>query len=169
MPADYALLRDVLTRELARSGDGVRGGAVVEDDSLDDLLRRQARDEHPASALLRMIAALPPEGYATLEGTDRETWLRRALATVRRELALEESLEPVRPDAPGGRLNSGRGPSAKAKKPKSPPPPETRPAESQPTRRSGASKIAEGAAGLDAPIEVAGTGLRGAALQRLQV
>ncbi|MQC18941.1 MAG: hypothetical protein DWG80_07690, partial [Chloroflexi bacterium] len=95
MPADYALLRDVLTRELdAGSRASVPSEATSGADAgegVDEILRRQARDEHPASALLRMIAALPPEGYATLDAADRETWLRRALATVRRELALEES------------------------------------------------------------------------------
>jgi hypothetical protein len=181
VPADYARLRDVLTRELAAGGrdETVEGG-------LDGLLRAQARDEHPASALLRMIAALPPDGYAALEGEERETWLRRALATVRRELALEESLEPVRPDAPGGRPRSGRATAAKAKKPKSPPPtppPATEAPAATPSRpsksgakpvtrsvtpRSAANKIAEGAAGLDAPVEKAGTGLRGQALARLE-
>lgn len=192
--ADYPLLRDVLTRELAGEGRDrtVEGG-------LDALLRTQARGEHPHSPLLRMVAALPAEGYRSLSPADREVWLRRALATVRRELALEEHLEPVRPDAAGGRGRSGRGPSARATKPKSPPAGDgpaaparksraasrpgaakkTAPASKAESSTSGGSKtaasktpaaekkIAPGAAGLDLPIEKAGTGLRTQALGKL--
>ncbi len=175
MPADYPLLRDVLGRELDAGGpDRASAGG------LDALLRAQAMDEPPNSPLLRMIAALPAEGYASLPVSEREVWLRRALATVRRELALEEHLEPVRPDAPGGRPRSGRGPSTRAKKPKSPPvdgPPSPakagrgKAAASKAAAQPAAAaekKIAPGAAGLDLPIEKAGTGLRGATLTKLE-
>ncbi len=154
MTADYLQLRDALSRELAGGGhdDAVEGG-------LDELLRRQARDEPPGSALLRMVAALPPTGYAALTGDARETWLRRALATVRRELSLEEALEPVEP---GRRPVRKKAPSQAATRAEGPPA----------TRRTGAggasARIAEGAAGLDAPIAKAATGIRGAALPKLE-
>ncbi|MGE3960197.1 MAG: ATP-dependent DNA helicase RecG [Dehalococcoidia bacterium] len=151
--ADYPLLRDVLARELAGGGrdDAIEGG-------LDGLLRRQARDEPPGSALLRMVAALPAAGYASLAGDARELWLRRALATVRRELTLEESLEPVPPGKrPARRKASSPTPGGDAQP--------SRPAA---FRSGAASRIADGAAGLDAPVEKAGTGLRGAAIPKLE-
>lgn len=150
MTADYPLLRDVLARELdaGRRDDAVEGG-------LDGLLRSQARDEAPGSALLRMVAALPPEGYAALDSSAREIWLRRALATVRREL-------PEEPHA-GARKPARKAPARATKKPA---------AKSEAGRaassRPAPSKVAEGAAGLDAPIAVAGTGLRGQALPKLE-
>jgi len=146
--ADYPLLRDVLARELDAGGrnDAVEGG-------LDGLLRAQARDEPPGSALLRMVAALPPEGYATLDVDARETWLRRALATVRRELP-EEAGATVGGKKPA-RKAPARKPAAKSE------------ARSAPARPAPA-KVAEGAAGLDAPIAIAGTGLRGQALPKLE-
>ena len=152
MTADYPQLRSVLSRELAGGGrdDAVEGG-------LDELLRRQARDEPPGSALLRMIAALPAAGYAVLEGDARETWLRRALATVRRELKLEDELEPV-----GATKRTTRRKAA----------PKAEAGGAQPARRTpsggASSRIAEGAAGLDAPIAKAATGLRGASMPKLE-
>ncbi len=145
MTADYPLLRDVLVRELDAGGrdDAVEGG-------LDGLLRVQARDEAPGSALLRMVAALPPEGYATLDPGAREIWLRRALATVRRELPEEPRAGTKRP--------ARKAPATKA----APKAADTTP------KRVTPSKVAEGAAGLDAPIAVAGTGLRGQALPKLE-
>ncbi|MEX2032372.1 MAG: hypothetical protein WEA81_05845, partial [Dehalococcoidia bacterium] len=88
MTADYPSLRRILEAELASGSHdtAVEGG-------LDALLAVQARDEHPHSPLLRMIGALPQAGYASLGAEERETWLRRARATVLRELALEEHLE----------------------------------------------------------------------------
>ncbi|MCK9497195.1 MAG: hypothetical protein M0R75_17120, partial [Dehalococcoidia bacterium] len=153
MTADYPLLRTVLARELAAGGrdDAIEGG-------LDDLLRRQAHNEQPGSALLRMVAALPAEGYASLEGDARETWLRRAIATVRRELSLEDALEPV---------GAARKPARKKAPARAPAKPAA-PKQTATTSKSAASKIAEGAAGLDAPVEKAGTGLRGAALPKLE-
>ncbi len=146
MTADYPLLRDVLARELDAGGrdDAVEGG-------LDGLLRSQARDEPPGSALLRMVAALPPEGYATLDVDARETWLRRAIATVRREL-------PETDGATAGAKKATRKAPARKPAPKSAPT----------TPRPVPAKVAEGAAGLDAPIAVAGTGLRGQALPKLE-
>lgn len=156
MTADYRLLREVLNRELQRGGrdDAFEGG-------LDGLLRQQARNEQPGSALLRMVGALPPEGYASLGSDARETWLRRAIATVRRELTLEDALEPVGASPGAARRRPARRGAAS-------PAPEG--AASRPgvpsTRQTG--KVAEGAAGLDAPVERAGVGLRGAALPRLE-
>src|SRR5690606_3392660 len=77
--------------------------------------------------------------------------------TVRRELALEDALEPVGAATKVARKKAS-SPAAKPATPR------------KPTRSSTgtASKIAEGAAGLDAPVEKAGTGLRGAALPKLE-
>ena len=183
MTADYPALRTVLTRELEM---GARDAAV--EGGLDALLRAQARDEPPGSALLRMAMALPPTGYASLGPDERETWLRRALATVRRELALEEELTP--PSAKKGRASTGSGRAAKKtestpasssasqrsraqtkKAPARTPSAKTSnsPTPSLPRAGTGSSgKIAPGSAGLDAPIEGAGTGLRGAALAKFE-
>jgi len=64
------------------------------DGGLDEMLRVQAQHERPGSPLLRMVAALPASGYRSLEKDERRTWLRRALATVRREGVLERELRP---------------------------------------------------------------------------
>ena len=99
MTADLGQLSAVLTREF----EGGAKDALVEG-GLDDLLRSQARGEQPNSPLLRIVAALPPAGYRSLETEDRQVWLRRALATIRRETALAGELKPatVRRRAPAG-------------------------------------------------------------------
>ena len=97
MSADLSRLGAVLTREL----DADAADALV-DGGLDELLRVQARDEQPGSALLRMVAALPPAGYRSLDTEERRTWLRRALATIRREEALASEPQPSRSAATGG-------------------------------------------------------------------
>ncbi|MEX2229816.1 MAG: hypothetical protein WEB13_09285, partial [Dehalococcoidia bacterium] len=89
MTADLRRLQAVLERELAAGA----GDTLVER-GLDELLRLQARDEPPGSALLRMIAALPALGYRSLSPADRNTWLRRALATVRRQLPADRPGPP---------------------------------------------------------------------------
>ncbi|MEX0610487.1 MAG: thrombospondin type 3 repeat-containing protein, partial [Pirellulales bacterium] len=43
-----------------------------------------------------------PNGYVALDSEDRERWLRRALATRRLELALEDEQQPVRPASATG-------------------------------------------------------------------
>ncbi len=105
MTADLERLRAVLQRELDAGASDVlvQGG-------LDELLRTQARDEPPGSALLRMVAALPAQGYRSLEPEERVTWLRRALATVRREQALAAEAAPRR--AAPGRAPSSRAAAA---------------------------------------------------------
>ena len=152
MTADYPQLRDVLSRELDAGGrnDAFEGG-------LDELLRLQARGEMPGSALLRMVAALPAEGYASLPSTDREIWLRRALATVRQELSED--------GAPPSPTSHSKKPAHKAPAKKAAP---RAAAATAAPKRVAPSKIADGAAGLDAPIEMAGTGLRGQALPKLE-
>ena len=105
--ADLRLLRAVLSREL----DGGSEDSLVTG-GLDGLLRLQARDEQPGAPVLRMVAALPAEGYRSLDRQARTTWLRRALATIRRGEALERDLPSVpatgrhdpgrRADGPGG-------------------------------------------------------------------
>jgi len=150
--ADYPQLRDVLSRELDAGGrnDAFQGG-------LDELLRLQARGEMPGSALLRMVAALPAEGYASLPSTDREIWLRRALATVRQELSED--------GAPPSPTSHSKKPARKAPAKKAAP---RAAAATAAPKRVAPSRIADGAAGLDAPIEMAGTGLRGQALPKLE-
>ena len=160
MTADLPRLQGVLQRELDA---GARDFSVA--GGLDAMLREQARGEPPGSALLRMVSALPATGYGSLNDEDREIWLRRALATVRRELTLEEALTPVT----RGTARMNAAPRTAAKKParaKAPLPdgeaPATRP------RAAAKEKVAPGAAGLELPIEQAGTGLGPAHLARLK-
>ena len=147
MTADFDRLRAVLQRELQAGCDD----AVVEG-GLDGLLLQQARGEPPGSALLRMVAALPDQGYCALDGAAREQWVKRALATI----AMEEAAGAGRS---GGRR---RG----SKRPASP-----RPRRRQPVRRQAAGngagagggapeQIPPGAAALDLPLSAARTRLR---------
>jgi len=76
MTADLPRLRGALQRELDA---GARDFTVA--GGFDVLLSEQARGEQAGSAILRMIGALPQTGYGSLSVEDRETWLRRALAT----------------------------------------------------------------------------------------
>jgi len=100
MSADLERLGAVLSRELeAGASDTLVAGG------LDEMLRLQARDEQPGSPLLRMIAALPAHGYRSLDEDERRTWLRRAMATIRREQALERELRPV---GKSSRASNGR-------------------------------------------------------------
>jgi len=99
MATDLSQLGILLMRELeADASDSLVDGG------LDELLRFQARDEQAGSALLRMIAALPPTGYRSLGRNARQTWLRRALATIRRESSIgnnvETSTKPSSKNAP---------------------------------------------------------------------
>ncbi len=90
MSADLGRLGTVLSNELeAGAADALIAGG------LDELLRVHAQDEQPGSPLLRMVAALPARGYRSLDEDERRTWLRRAMATIRREAALERELKPV--------------------------------------------------------------------------
>jgi ATP-dependent DNA helicase RecG len=99
MSADLGRLGTVMSNELeAGATDALVAGG------LDELLRVQAQDEQPGSPLLRMVAALPPRGYRSLDKGERRTWLRRAMATIRREAALEQELRPV-----GDRSSSANG------------------------------------------------------------
>ncbi|TAK79317.1 MAG: DNA helicase RecG, partial [Dehalococcoidia bacterium] len=160
MTADLPRLRGVLQREL---NAGARDFSVA--GGLDAVLREQARGEPPGSALLRMVAALPSSGYGSLSVEERETWLRRALATVKRELTLEEALTPVT----RGTTQMSAAPRTATKKParaKAPPPEGEAPAVRP--RAAAKEKVAPGAAGLDLPIEQAGTGLGPAHLARLK-
>ncbi|MBM3141034.1 MAG: hypothetical protein FJZ92_12720, partial [Chloroflexi bacterium] len=95
MTADLRRLQSVFERELEAGAQDllVQGG-------LDELLRLQARAEPPGSALLRMVAHLPALGYRSLDVEARRTWLRRALATVRRELAAEHAPPATPTQAP---------------------------------------------------------------------
>ena len=156
--ADYPALRTALNAELHA---GARDTAV--EGGLDRLLASQARDEPPGSALLRMILALPQAGYASLPAEDRNTWLRRAIATVNRELALEDNLQPAAPK----RSTTGRAPSRTTPRPATS---EARSDSARPTTPKPASnpKIAPGPAGLEAPIADASLGLRGVSTAKLE-
>ncbi len=160
MTVDLPRLRGVLQRELDA---GARDFSVA--GGLDAMLREQARGEPPGSPLLRMVGALPAAGYGSLSVEERETWLRRALATVRRELTLEEALTPVT----RGATRMSTAPRTAARKPQRAKAalPEGEAPVSRP-RAAAKEKVAPGAAGLDLPIEQAGTGLGPAHLARLK-
>ena len=160
MTADFTLLGAQLQAEL----DAGLGDATVED-GLDTLLRQQARDATPGSAVLRMIAALPAEGYRSLDQDARRQWVRRALATVRRELdgparkpAAKRPPTETKKRASRGATSSspaeGRGPTRAARAPR--------------LTNAPRANIAPGAPGLATPIAQAGTGLRTANLARLE-
>jgi ATP-dependent DNA helicase RecG len=148
-------LQTVLERELAAGCPD----ALV-DGGLDGMLRVDARDEEPGSPLLRMIAALPAHGYASLDAEERHRWTRRALATIRREQTLERELKPAR-GRKRARSRSAGGPAASNGTPAS-----DRTATKK--RAPAASKIPPGAAALDLPIARAGTRLGGANIDRLE-
>ena len=166
MTADLSRLRAVLERELDAGADDVlvQGG-------LDALLAREVASEAADAPLRRMLAALPADGYAALDREERSTWLRRALATIRRESLLEAELTPppVVIGAAATRRASKAPPRAPAERPASAPPVRVR--EPAGPRLSGAARAAQqappGAAGLDLPVARAGTGLREPTLARL--
>lgn len=170
MPADLDRLRQVLAHEL----DSGCGNRAVEG-GLDELLRLQARGEPFGSPLLRMIAALPDTGYATLEAEARQTWVRRALATIARErdgVALPPS-PPARRSGSGqsrpDQSRPGRSRSTRAARiaPRSETP-VTTPTEAAGRSTAAARKIAPGAAGLDLPLRQAGTGLRPGTIEKIE-
>ena len=150
MTADLARLAAVLEGEL-RSGCRdtlVEGG-------LDELLRRQARDEPPRSPLLRMVAALPAAGYRSLGVEERRSWLRRARATIAQEQgrATNGAATPARPRK--------RAPAASSEGAKPPRKPSQR-------RSPPAEPVPEGEAALEWPIARAGTRLGAKNLERLE-
>ena len=158
MTADLARLGRVLALE-AREGcrdTAVQGG-------LDELLRRQARDEPPNSPLLRMVGALPPAGYRSLPPGERRGWLGRARATIDHELGTGRgrATAPRRPRrAAGARSPARAAPSAAARreaatKREDAPSPRRAPARAD----SAARAIPEGVAALDLPIAAAGVRL----------
>ena len=172
MTADLWRLRAVLEREL----EGGTADALLQG-GLDAMLAREAEGARDDAAIRRMIGALPPGGYASLDRDERVTWLRRAIATIRRETALADALEP--PPAigpvPARPTRATKPAAAKIAKP-----PRARPAQTSegdarrpaaagttPTQRA-AQRAAPGANALDLPIEQAGTGLRGVTLARLE-
>ncbi|MDA0302671.1 MAG: hypothetical protein O2822_09100, partial [Chloroflexi bacterium] len=80
MAADLWRLRTVLERELeAGASDTLLQGG------LDAVLAREAAGEPEGAPIRRMIAALPEAGYTAMDTEERTTWLRRAIATVKRE------------------------------------------------------------------------------------
>ncbi|MYE45271.1 MAG: ATP-dependent DNA helicase RecG [Chloroflexi bacterium] len=146
MTADLARLAAVLEGEL-RSGCRdtlVEGG-------LDELLRRQARDEPPRSPLLRMVAALPAAGYRSLGVEERRSWLRRARATIAQEQRGATNGAATRTRAPAA-SSEGAKPRRKPSQRRSPP----------------AEPVPEGEAALEWPIARAGTRLGAKNLERLE-
>ena len=127
MSADLAQLEQVLRQELAAAC----ANALVEG-GLDELLASQAIGEAPRSPLLRMVGALPVEGYRSLDADARHTWVRRALATIEREQAGSSAERPRKsrgPRPPRAREGNGAGAAAAAGGPRAPRPPRARTAE----------------------------------------
>ena len=157
MSADLKQLGAVLSREFeAGAADSLVDGG------LDELLRLQARGEQPGSAVLRMVAALPASGYRSLDSEDRQVWLRRALATIRREnaLAKEHSSPKKRPGTKAKKAATGAAPKKRTRK-------------AAPTKRAADVPAAQMPAGsrqlgLELPIVNAGTRLGKANLTRLE-
>nr|HRC63506.1 hypothetical protein [Dehalococcoidia bacterium] len=90
--ADLERLQTVLEREFR---DGCRNDVV--EGGLDEFLVRQAQTEPMGSPVLRMVRALPVEGYRSLGADDRRQWIRRAIATVVHERATTAPPKPRRP------------------------------------------------------------------------
>ena len=173
MAADLWRLRAVLERELeaGATDELVQGG-------LDAMLAREADGEPEGAPLRRMLAALPIAGYVAMDVEERVTWLRRAIATIRRETTLADQLEPPPPaigpvpTRPASKTRASK--AAKAPRPRAP-----RAAGAEGDGASAATagmtpmqravhRAPPGAAALDVPIEHAGTGLRGATFARLE-
>jgi len=177
MSADLERLGTVLSRELAAGAED----ALV-DGGLDEHLRVQARDEQPGSPLLRMIAALPAAGYRSLDDPERQTWLRRAMATIRREQALEQELRPVgkttgSPESPATARNgtgaTGRRPSTSPKRTGGPRKPPSKARKTSSSKRAAdvpksASPTGTHQLGLALPVAEAGTRLGKANLTRME-
>ena len=83
-------LQAVLERELQAgcANTTVEGG-------LDELLVRQAQGQPLSSPLLRMVHALPLEGYRSLDHEQRRAWLKRAIATVVHERVTAQPSKPA--------------------------------------------------------------------------
>ena len=159
MSTDLARLGEVLRGELAAgcADELVAGG-------LDTLLRRQARDEAPGSPLLRMVAALPAEGYRTLDADARRGWLRRALATIEREQGEREQQERKQSERAATARRNGGEPSAATRPRRTP----QASAPAGPRAAPAPAAIPEGAAALALPIARAGVGVRPQTLSRLE-
>ena len=179
MPADLWRLRTVLQREL----DGGASDALVQG-GLDAMLAREAEGEPEGAPIRRMVAALPLAGYVAMDTEERRTWLRRALVTIDRETALSDALRPPPAIAPVPEVPARRTRATKAGASKAPaaakatraPRTLRDPAEVAAERATAgmtpmqraAHRAAPGAAALDLPIELAGTGLRGVTIARLE-
>ena len=156
MTADLATLGAVIEREL----DAGCTDTLVEG-GLDELLRLQARDEPPTSPLLRMVGALPAAGYRSLDLEARQSWLRRARATIVREFG------SGRGGVRNGRAASAAPPAERPSRPRKPAATQPR-AASRARPEAPAAAIPEGAAALELPVQQAGTKLGNANLARLE-
>ena len=177
MTADLWRLRTVLERELEHGALDtlVQGG-------LDAILAREAAEEPDGAPIRRMIAALPIAGYAAMDIEERVTWLKRAIATVKRETSIADELRPPPaiapvPVPPTRKTRAAKAPASKASKaPRTPRATAERDAPSRVDAATAGMTLAQraafrappGAAALDLPLEHAGTGLRGVTFARLE-
>ena len=166
MTADLDRLQAVLRAEL----DAECGNTTVEG-GLDELLRMQARGEQPPSPLLRMLAALPAEGYRSLPADARRSWARRALATVVHARVEAASKAPRAVAAAAGKTRAGKSantralrPAARSVPPRSEGEGQAAPASPRPAR----TEIPPGELALALPLAQAGTGLRPPTFARLE-
>ncbi|MGE0135163.1 MAG: ATP-dependent DNA helicase RecG [Dehalococcoidia bacterium] len=160
--ADLERLQAVLDRELR---DGCRN-AVVEG-GLDEFLVRQAQTEPIGSPVLRMVRALPIEGYRSLGPDDRRQWLRRAIATVVHERVANAPPKPKR--APSGRWPARGAASRRAAIDAAPGALDTPAAKPRPApKREPRPSLPEGAAALESPVRAAGLRLGTSTFDRLE-
>ena len=156
-------LQSVLERELEAGcrNDAVEGG-------LDELLVRQAQGQPLGSPLLRMVHALPVEGYRSLAPEERHRWVRRAIATVVHERVTNAPVKPARKAS--GRWPARGAASRRAAQP-SPPVPlsSAREGDGGTGQRSGDRvPLPEGAVALELAIRQSGLRLGPATFERIE-
>ena len=176
MTADLWRLRTVLERELEAGASDtlVQGG-------LDAMLAREAEGEPAGAPLRRMIDALPIAGYVAMDVEERTTWLKRAIATIRRDRALADQLEPPSAIAPvllpptratraakASATKAAKTPRARAPRAEGASTPRDAATAGMTPAQRAAHRAPPGAAALDVPIEQAGTGLRSQTFARLE-
>ncbi|MGE0227214.1 MAG: ATP-dependent DNA helicase RecG [Dehalococcoidia bacterium] len=160
--ADLERLQAVLDRELR---DGCRNELV--EGGLDEFLVRQAQTEPIGSPVLRMVRALPLEGYRSLGLDDRRQWLRRAIATVVHQRVAAAPPKPKR--APSGRWPARGAASRRAATDAAPGALDALTAKPRPgPKREPRPTLPEGAAALESPVRAAGLRLGTSTFDRLE-
>jgi ATP-dependent DNA helicase RecG len=159
--ADLERLQTVLQHELDAGcqNDVVDGG-------LDELLVRQAQGQPLTSPLLRMVRALPVEGYRSLAAEERRSWLRRAIATIVHERVMGAPAKPAR--APSGRWPARGAASRRAAVAAGPSMEAPAPPKAPRAPRAVAALIPEGAAALELPLRAAGLRLGPSTFDRIE-